>query len=176
MQGNSSQCTGPADTHVASRPHRSPKYKKVLDERKHPIRGLWRRNGRYYAQITIEDPNSGIKRVKRVPLEEATTNAQALAKLQELLTQRRKGALPVLKRTPKFADYAKQYFEFYQQVKDAKRQSTLYTEQLAVNHWVEHLGHVRLDRITRAMVNSYIAKRQAAGRSGRTVNSGSGHI
>jgi integrase len=93
-----------------------------------------------------------------------------VAKFQELLTQRRKGALPVLKRTPKFADYAKEYFDYYEQVKDAKRESTLYTERLAVNHWIEHLGHVRLDRITRALVNGYIAKRQAAGRSGRTVN------
>ena len=158
------------DTIVASRPHRGSQYKKVCDKRKHEIRGLWKRNGRYYAQVTIEDPNTGIKRVKRVPLEGATTNAQAVAKFQELLTQRRKGALPVLKRTPKFADYAKQYFEFYEKVKDAKRKSTLYTEQLAVNHWVEHLGHVRLDQITRKMINAYIAKRQAAGRSGRTVN------
>jgi hypothetical protein len=40
-------------------------------QRKRPIRGLWRRNDRYYAQLTVEDPNTGVKRVKRVPLEEA---------------------------------------------------------------------------------------------------------
>ena len=132
----------------------------MLDKRKHAIRGLWERNGRYYAQITVEDSTTGMKRVKRVPLEGASTDAQAVAKFQELLTQRRKGALPVLKRTPKFADYAEQYFDYYEQVKDAKRESTLYTERIIINHWIEHLGHVRLDRITRAMVNSYIAKRQ----------------
>jgi integrase len=142
----------------------------MLDQRKHPVRGLWRRNDRYYAQLTVEDPNTGVKRVKRVPLEEATTDAQAVAKLQEFLTQRRKGSLPVLKRTPKFADYAKEYSNYYKQAKDAKRESTLYTERLAVNHWIKHLGHVRLDRITRALVNSYIAKRQAGGLTGRTVN------
>ena len=103
-------------------------------------------------------------------MEDANTNAQAVAKFQELLTQRRKGNLPVLKRTPKFADYAQQYFDYYKQVKDAKRESTLYTERLAVNHWIKHLGEVRLDRINRAMVNSYTAKRQAAGLTGRTVN------
>ena len=145
-------------------------YRKVLDKRKHAIRGLWVRNGRYYAQISVEDPTTGIKRVKRVPLEGAGTDAQAVAKFQELLTQRRKGALPVLDRTPKFADYAEQYFDYYKQVKDAKRESTLYTERIAVNHWIEHLGHVRLDRITRALVNGYIAKRQGAGMTGRTVN------
>jgi integrase len=145
-------------------------YKKVLDKRKHAIRGLWQRNERYYAQITVEDPATGVKRVKRVPLEGASTDAQAVAKHQELLTQRSKGALPVLNRTPKFADYARQYFDYYAQVKDAKRASTLYTERIAINHWIEHLGHVRLDRITRALVNGYIAKRQVSGMTGRTVN------
>jgi len=141
-----------------------------MDKRKRPIRGLWERNGRYYAQLTVEDQVTGIKQVRRVPLEGVGTDAQAVAKLQDLLTQRRKGAMPVFKRTPLFADYAKQYFDYYQQVKDAKRASTLYTENIIINHWIEHLGHVRLDRITRALVNSFIAKRQGAGRSGRTVN------
>ena len=141
-----------------------------MDKRKRPIRGLWERNGRYYAQLTVEDQVTGIKQVRRVPMEGVSTDAQAVAKLQELLTQRRKGALPILKRTPFFADYAKQYFDYYEKVKDAKRESTLYTENIIINHWIEHLGHVRLDKITRALVNSYIAKRQGAGRSGRTVN------
>jgi integrase len=155
---------------VSPNQHRRTAYSKVMDKRKRPIRGLWERNGRYYAQLTVEDQITGIKQVKRVPMEGVSTDAQAVAKLQELLTQRRKGVLPVLKRTPLFADYAKQYFDYYQQVKDAKRASTLYTENIIINHWIEHLGHVRLDRITRALVNSFIAKRQAAGRSGRTVN------
>jgi integrase len=171
MQANAMPFNQAADGGANKRQHSAgATYKKVLDKRKQAIRGLWVRNGRYYAQITVEDPVNGAKRVKRVPLEGAATDAQAVAKYQELLTQRRKGTLPVLDRTPKFADYAAQYFEYYKQVKDAKRESTLYTEQIAVNHWIEHLGHVRLDRITRALVNGYIAKRQAAGRTGRTVN------
>ena len=157
-------------TVVSQNQHRPTPYRKVVDKRKRPIRGLWERNGRYYAQLTVEDQVTGFKQVRRVPLEGVGTDAQAVAKLQELLTQRRKGALPVLKRTPKFDDYAQQYFDYYKAVKDAKRESTLYTERIIINHWIEHLGHVRVDRITRALVNSYIAKRQAAGRSGRTVN------
>ena len=90
-----------------------------MDARKRAIRGLWERNGRYYAQITVEDLHSGLKRVKRVPLEGAATDPQAVAKFQELLTHRRKGSLPVLKLTPKFTDYAEQYFDYYKQVKDA---------------------------------------------------------
>jgi len=170
MQAKAIASNGGTGTVVSHGQHRAARYNKVLDQRKRPIRGLWERNGRYYAQITVEDQNTGLKQVKRVPLEGATTNAQAVAKFQELLTQRRKGSLPVLKRTPKFADYATQYFEFYEKVKDAKRASTLETERFAIDRWIEHLGHVRLDRITRALINSFIAKRQGAGRSGRTVN------
>ena len=170
MQATAIASNGGTGTVVSQNQHRASRYNKVLDQRKRPIRGLWERNGRYYAQITVEDQVTGIKRVKRVPLEGAGTSAQAVAKFQELLTQRRKGALPVLKLTPKFADYAAQYLEFYKKVKDAKRASTLATEGFAIDRWIEHLGHVRLDRITRALVNSFIAKRQADGLSGRTVN------
>ena len=142
MQANA-MAFNPAADKVAHKHHLSaePKYKKVLDQRKHAIRGLWVHNGRYYAQITVEDSTTGIKQVKRVPLEGASTDAQAVAKFQDLLTQRRKRALPVLNRTPKFAEFADQYFDYYKQVKDAKRESTLYTERIAVNHWTEHLGH-----------------------------------
>jgi len=170
MQAKAIASNGGKGTVVSQNQHRGARYTKVLDQRKRAIRGLWERNGRYYAQITVEDLNTGLKRVKRVPLEGASTSAQAVAKFQELLTQRRKGALPVLKRTPKFADYAEQYFDYYRQVKDAKWESTLATERFAIDRWKAHLGHVRLDRITRALVNSYIAKRQGDGRSVRTVN------
>jgi hypothetical protein len=43
-------------------------FSKVLDGRKQPVRGLWERNGRYYAQLTVENPISGEKKVRRVPL------------------------------------------------------------------------------------------------------------
>lgn len=155
---------------MSTRQHRAATYQRVFDERKRPVRGLWVRNGRYYAQLTIEDELTGLKRVKRVPLEGAMTTAQARDHLEELRVGRRKGELPVLRRTPKFEDYAKGYLDYHQTVKDAKRASTLETETHALNRWNEHLGHVRLDRITPAVVTGFIAKRQAAGLSARTVN------
>src|SRR5277367_2994896 len=142
MQAADTGSTSAKRTIVSPKQHRRATYSKVMDKRKRPIRGLWERNGRYYAQLTVEDQITGIKRVRRVPMEGVSTDAQAVAKLQELLTQRRKGALPVLKRTPLFADYAKQYFDYYEKVKDAKRESTIYTERIIINHWIEHLGHL----------------------------------
>ena len=41
-----------------------------------------------------------------------------------------------------------------------------------LNAWVEHLGETRVDRITPAMINAFIAKRQVQGHNPGTVNLG----
>ena len=68
-------------------------FAKVLDGRKQPIRGLWVRNGRYYAQLKIENPITGFKKTRRVPLNDKDGNpvqtvAQAVEELKRLQTQR----------------------------------------------------------------------------------------
>ncbi|MCX6904156.1 MAG: site-specific integrase [Verrucomicrobia bacterium] len=152
------------------RKHDAGHYQKARDDRKRPIRGLWVRNGRFYAQLTIPEPVTGRKQVRRVPLEKAGTVAEAVKAMNKLKVQREANELPSLGRAPTFEDYSKQYFEYYETVKDAKRASTIQKERGAIDKWNEHLGHVRLNMINRALVNSFIAKRQAAGVSGRTVN------
>lgn len=42
-------------------------YQKVLDNRKHPIRGLWRRNGGFCARLTVEEAD-GRKKNQWAPL------------------------------------------------------------------------------------------------------------
>jgi hypothetical protein len=39
-------------------------FAKVLDGRKQPIRALWMRNGRFYAQLKIENPITGLKKTR----------------------------------------------------------------------------------------------------------------
>ena len=147
-------------------------YQKVQDGRKRPIRGLWVRGSRYYARIAVEDLNTGRKEVRRVPLEGVGSVAQAQAAMRRLQTQREDNDLPVLKRTPKFSECVRQYNDYYKMVKDAKRPKTLQTERSHLSVWVEHLGETRVDRITSAMINAFIAKRQGQGRNPRTVNLG----
>ncbi|MDB6125211.1 MAG: Integrase family protein [Pedosphaera sp.] len=133
MKGIATENNVPAGTqgqNGRSRQHREHKYHRVVDERKRPIRGLWVRNNRYYAQLTIEDAETGHKKVRRVPLEKATSPAQARDQLQDLLVTRRKGKLPILKRTPKFLEFADGYLAHYKQAKDAKKASTLETEEI----------------------------------------------
>jgi integrase len=142
----------------------------VFDERKRAIRGLWLRNGRYYAQVTLEDDYTGTRAVRRVPLESASMPAQARQLLEEILVNRKSGKLAVLKLTPRFEEFANQYLDFYKQAKDAKRASTLETEGYAIDRWKEHLGQLRLGKIRRSHVDGYIARCQSSGVSSRTVN------
>ena len=90
--------------------------------------------------------------------------------MRRLLTLRDGNQLPTLKRTPKFTDYVIEYLAFYDKVKDAKRPRTLDTERGHLKAWTNHLGETRLNCITKPIINAFIAKRQAEGVSGRTVN------
>jgi integrase len=90
--------------------------------------------------------------------------------MNELIVERRKDTLPVLKRTPKFAQFAEEYLAFHEAAKDTKRASTMKTEGYAIDRWKEHIGSVRLDKINRKHIDQFIAARQKEKKSARTVN------
>ena len=145
-------------------------YQKVFDDRKRRIRGLWKRNDCFYARLNVVDSLTGRKSTKRVRMPECRTVAEAWIAMQGLQKDRRDQNLPVLKRSPRLADYWAEYLKFYTEVKDAKRPKTLKAERYACKRWLEHLGDLRLNEITRPHLNSFISKRQIAGMSPRTVN------
>jgi integrase len=145
-------------------------FQKVYDGRRQPIRGLWVRNNRFYARIAVEDPENGRKDVRRVPLEGAHTVAEARKAFNQLLTKRDDNDLPVLRQAPKFADYVNTYLDHLKVVTAAKRPAPVQKERYVLRLWSTHMGSIRLHHINRAMINGFIAKRQAGGRSGRTVN------
>jgi integrase len=176
MNGNETQRNA-ASQSVISRQHRRATYQNVLNGSKQPIRGLSKRNGRFYARLTITDDATGKKSVRRVALKDdndapVSTVPQAIKALEAIKVDRKRQALPILQRTPKFDEYADAYLAHYEIVKDAKRPRTLETERGHLTHWKGHLGATRLDRINKAMINDFVAKRQAAGISGRTINLG----
>ena len=153
----------------------SPTFAKVLDGRKNPIRGLWVRNQRFYAQLAFEDPNTGEKQVRRVPLVDrdgnaVVTAAQAKTELDRLKTKRADNNLPSLQRTPKFCDYADTYLRFINSGQGTKKSSTIRKETYGLAHWKAHLGQIRLDKIKKVHINAFIAERLQAGRNPRTVN------
>lgn len=160
---------GKGQSQGGSAKSRGATYQKVFDGRKQPIRGLWVRNGQFYARLTVED-STGRKNTIRKRLEGAQTVPQAQKALASLLVKREANSLPILQRTPKLADYVETYFAHFAKMPDAKRPATITKERGALGLWVAHMGETRLDRITKAQINALRANRQAAGISGRTVN------
>jgi integrase len=140
-------------------------YQPVRNGRKQKIRGLWVRNGRYYAQLTVKDPNTGKKKVSRIPLEAeengvkrpAASVAEAVAAMGKLKVQRAENALPVLGQMPKFCDYVTEYLT--SPVTLNKGVETIKTETVHLNSWVKHLGETRLNDITKPMIMAYREKR-----------------
>jgi hypothetical protein len=134
---NSTDSIG-GQTHAAS-------FAKVLDGRKQPIRSLWIRGDRYYAQLTIENPVDGSKSVKRIPLTDkdgvaVTTTPQAVAAMESLRTKRADNDLPTLRRTPKFSEYVMHYLDAIAAGTGNKKTGSIAKDKTALARWAEHLG------------------------------------
>jgi integrase len=161
---------------VGGKSHHEAHFTKVLDGRKQPIRGLWKRNDRFYAQLTVFDALTGKSRVQRIPLmdkqgEPAATIAQAVAVMEALRTKRRDTGLDAqMRRAPKFGVYADQYLDAISAGSGAKKHRVVIGEKAMLKQWRKHLGDIRLDQIRKALVNDFITKRLKAGRSPRTCN------
>jgi len=171
MKHNASQRSTNTGTKVQAH---AAMFSKVLDGRKQPVRGLWQRGARFYAQLSIEDFTNGKKRVRRVPLADSEGNAietvaQAIAELNRLRTHRADDTLPKLGRTPTFSDYADNYIIGIKTGQGTKKPGTIAKEEHTLKLWKNHLGGIRLDKIRPAHVASFMQKRLAGKKSKRTV-------
>src|ERR1035441_7637403 len=161
-------------------PSHAPQFTKVLDGRKHPIRGLWRtKTGRYYAQLQFENATTGEKAVHRVPLVDkdkrpVETVPEAVKALARLRVKREGGDVPLLGRSPRFGDYAKHYLEHIKAGVEAgegmKKPGTLRKEEGELREWEKDIGEVPLNRIQPTHINKFRAKRLNAGARPVTVN------
>ena len=143
------------------------RYTKVTDNRKHGIRGLWKRNGKFVARITVED-DAGGKAVKWVPLA-AETAAQAQEEFRTLLVERGEDRLRHVGRCPKFADYVEQTYE-KRLATSGKKPDTLVTEHVHLKQLRESIGNLTLDKIKPYHVTSHLQKLKQGGKANRTCN------
>jgi integrase len=150
----------------SSRRHRH-RYSKVLDNRKHAIRGLWRRNGKFVARITVED-DAGRKAVKWVPLKAATA-AEAQEAFRSLLVERDQDTLRHIGRCPKFSDYVEQTYE-KRLATSGKKPDTQVTEHVHLKQLRESLGHLSLEKIRPHHVTGHLQKLKQGGKANRTCN------
>ncbi len=154
----------------------APSFVKVCDGRKRSVRGLWKRNDRYYAQLTVADPATGRSRVQRIPLLDKDGNspatvAQAVALMEGLKAKRRDTGLEVQRRrAPDFTEYVAHYLDAISAGAGAKKPRVVTGERAMLGLWTRHLGDMRLDQIRKAHVNDFTTKRLKQGRSPRTIN------
>jgi integrase len=143
------------------------RYTKVLDNRKHAIRGLWRRNGKFVARITVED-DVGRKAVKWVPLE-AQSAAQAKQEFDKLAVERSENRLRHIGRGPKLCDYLEQTY-IPRLDTSGKKPDTLVTEKGHLTRWSDSIGDLYLDKIRPYHVTGHLQKLKQRGKANRTCN------
>ncbi len=178
MKSNETQSgnTGSSIGKVVTRQHASTAYAKVFDQRKQRVRGLWERNGTFYAQMTMPHPTTGLPVVRRVRLEDkdgvpVTTIPQAVAGMNKMKGQREDDALKVAaKRTTTLAEYSATYIERLESLGSVKRPDTIALEKAMLKSLCGTLGHLRLRELSPLVVHNHMAARVKNGASPRTVN------
>jgi integrase len=143
-------------------------WKQVLDGANRRVRGLWLRNGTYAVQTTVLDATTGVKKVKRIPLDAATL-PDAKAEMAILLKTISETGTIHGKKGPTFAEYRGHYIKHA-----GKADKTLYNEDHFLRQWEKFLGaETRITDITATNVLSYRHKgetRQPKPLGHRTIN------
>ena len=157
---------------VDTAPKNPARFIPVCDGSRKRVRGLWRRGTRYYLQVKL----SGERSPRRVPLLAETLTA-AKQEMERKRVEFRDGKALPRGRKPMFADYADGYIALLENAaQSSKRPATIAGERQSLDKWKQHLGPVRLDKITPAMIASYRDQRLVAGLSPRTVNLAVQHL
>ena len=154
---------------VANLEHRAKhryRFTSVKDSRNRKVRGLWRRGEKLYMQTRV----AGEKSARKIPLKASALEA-ARAEMADLKKQNRTQGLPDTGLRPLFGDYARDYLKFQRTARDSgKKARTIAREGHSLVHWIAAIGNVRLDKITKPMITSFIKSRLEAGIKPRTAN------
>lgn len=152
--------------------HAPLEYRRVVDGRKQPVRGLWIRGDRYYGQLRVEIHGKSAPR--RVPLMTSAgapcaTVAEAKAALEKLKLRRDDDQLQVhdVRQAPTLRDFVPRYLE---DVRQRKRPETYRKEEHVLKRWLAALGGRRLNAIRKGDLMEFRSARLQEGASPRTVN------
>ena len=140
---------------------RKQRFVKVLDGRKQPIRGLWKRGENFYAQLQVDGKTTW-------PKLSANTPAQAVEELNKLKVKRREGTLNVIRHAPKLSEAIEDYKQSAEFL--GKRPSSQSNEKGYFKLWTQRLGHVRVDKIQAPAIIAVRDEVHGWGRNARTCN------
>jgi len=165
---------------VRDNPPASPKtqWSKVYDRRKRRIRGLWKRGGRFYAQLNVPDPKTGRPTPRRISLPLAKSEVEALTARNALIAERDGGTLVLTPRSRKtFTEVAGEYFTSIQSMEDGKSATTIRAELAKMNILKAAFGPLQLSAIREGEVMAFMERRQNGtfkfnGKTGAKVTGG----
>lgn len=145
------------------------RFNKATDSRGREIEGLWKRNGRFYCQLSI--PGRGCRRVplrdeSNQPVRNVTEAIDAMHRLRML---KRQGEFPTFGRAMMVKDHIEHYLSFLETT-GTKKLKTIAQERSILKRWGQHLGEIRLTQISRQIINDYVAHRKQSGVGNRAVN------
>jgi integrase len=152
---------------MAAAKSRPDNYQKVYDSRKRRMRGLWQRNGAFYANLTVTD-DLGTKSARWVPLA-GTTLTEAKADYDRLKVERSDDRVRPLGLTPTVRDYAEKTY-FLQLDASGKRDSSIEKEKSYLKRWNEKIGAVRLNRLRPFHLNKFLTELSGEEYSARSIN------
>jgi integrase len=141
-------------------------WQQVKDRANRRARGLWKRNGSYYVQTTITDPQTGLKKVSRLRLVDATDIDSAKTEAGKLRQRIAAGEIIHGKQGPTFSEYREHYINTA-----LKKPKTLYNENYFLQAWQKFLGKdIKIGSITKQNVLAFRVKLIKNKYSPRTVN------
>lgn len=141
---------------------------KPKDGRGQETRGLWMRNGKFYARVKAEGADGGLK-MRWVPLDGAQTVAEAKTALRELFSKRARTELVVTRgAAPQFEDYANTYIARLPGT--GKTPKTVGTEKGYLTFWKRRLGGHPLNRIRPHHITAGLHELRASGLAPRSCN------
>jgi integrase len=117
---------------------------KVLDGRKQAVRGLWMRNGAYYAQVKLKDAETGESRPVRKRLQ-VSTLTEAKAELSKIKANAKSGKEAARRRAPLLSQAIANYTGRLEVT--GKTRSTIATETAYLNTWLKALGGLQVSRL-----------------------------
>ena len=85
-------------------------------------------------------------------------------------TKARDGSLPKGGVKPSLADYVTDYLDYHTKNHSGRKTSTVTRERTALVQWVQKLGHVRINKLTKPMIAAFVKDRIRDGISPRTAD------
>ena len=142
-------------------------YQKVFASRKRRVRGLWQRNGRFFANLTVAD-DLGRKTSKWVPLEGASL-PEAKADYDRLRVERVDDRLRPMGLTPTLRAYIHDTYEAQLEA-SGKRKSSTDKELSYLKRWSGKIGHLRLNKLRAHHLNRFLTELTNENYAGRSIN------